>query len=61
MSGEGDPKAWMAKVRSDMLCIENNLAAKHVPWDAVAYHAQQAAEKALKAFRGPRRADGLYA
>jgi HEPN domain-containing protein len=33
-----------------LLNIENNLAAAHVPWDTVSFHAQQAAEKLLKAF-----------
>lgn len=33
----------------DLLDIENNLAANSVPWSVVGFHAQQAAEKALKA------------
>ncbi len=41
--------AWLAKARSDLLCIRNNLASDDVPTDAVCFHAQQAAEKALKA------------
>lgn len=32
-----------------LLCIRNNLAASEVPTDAVCFHAQQAAEKAIKA------------
>ncbi|MGQ0812328.1 MAG: HEPN domain-containing protein [Nitrospiraceae bacterium] len=32
-----------------MLNIENNLAAARVPWDTVCFHAQQCAEKYLKA------------
>ena len=30
--------------------IRNNIAASETPWDTVRYHAQQAAEKMLKAF-----------
>ncbi|MGA2983662.1 MAG: HEPN domain-containing protein [Terriglobia bacterium] len=40
----------MAKADNDLLNIENNLAAAHVPWDTVSFHAQQAAEKLLKAY-----------
>ncbi len=42
--------AWLAKARNDILTIENNIAGSRVPWDAVCFHAQQAAEKTLKAF-----------
>lgn len=31
--------AWLEKADSDLLCIENNLAATRVPWDAVVFHA----------------------
>ena len=41
--------AWLAKADSDLLNISNNMASERVPWDTVCYHAQQAAEKALKA------------
>lgn len=41
--------AWLEKADSDLLCIENNVAASRVPWDAVVLHAQQAGEKVLKA------------
>jgi len=41
---------WLAKVRSDLLAIAGCIAADETPWDAVTFHAQQAAEKALKAF-----------
>lgn len=41
--------AWLEKADSDLLCIENNIAASRVPWDAVVFHAQQAGEKVLKA------------
>jgi HEPN domain-containing protein len=38
------------KAENDLLNIENNLAAGRTPWDTVCFHAQQAAEKVLKAF-----------
>ena len=44
--------AWLEKADSDLLCIENNIAADRVPWDAVVFHAQQAGEKVLKALLG---------
>ena len=43
-------RAWLAKAGSDVLNIQNNLAAPQVPWDTVCYHAQQAVEKTFKAF-----------
>jgi HEPN domain-containing protein len=43
-------RAWVAKADSDLLNITNNLAAANVPWDTVCFHAQQVAEKMLKAF-----------
>ncbi len=57
MSSADDPQAWLAKARADILCIDNNLAAAQVPWDALAFHAQQAVEKALKARLVSRKAD----
>jgi HEPN domain-containing protein len=51
MSGlESNFSAWLRKAEHDLLNIENNLAAKEIPWDTVCFHAQQAAEKVLKAF-----------
>jgi HEPN domain-containing protein len=47
---ESNYKAWLAKAANDMLNIENNLSADNVPWDTVCFHAQQAAEKTIKAF-----------
>lgn len=44
-----EPAAWLAKADNDLLNIANNLAAADVPWDTVCFHAQQAAEKSLKA------------
>lgn len=47
---ESNYEAWLRKAEHDVLNIENNLAAKKVPWDTMCFHAQQAAEKTLKAF-----------
>jgi HEPN domain-containing protein len=47
---ETNCKAWLVKADNDLLNIENNLAATHVPWDTVSFHAQQVAEKLLRAF-----------
>ncbi len=43
-------KAWLTKAANDMLNIENNLAAENIPWDTICFHAQQAAEKTIKAY-----------
>lgn len=43
-------QAWLRKADNDLLNAENNLAATRAPWDTVCFHAQQAAEKVLKAF-----------
>ncbi|HQR13591.1 MAG TPA: HEPN domain-containing protein [Nitrospira sp.] len=48
-SPESNFEAWLRKAEHDLLNIENNLAAKDIPWDTVCFHAQQAAEKVLKA------------
>jgi HEPN domain-containing protein len=42
-------QTWVAKAEEDRLCIANNLAASSVPWSVICFHAQQAAEKYLKA------------
>ncbi|WHZ21913.1 MAG: hypothetical protein OJF47_001025 [Nitrospira sp.] len=42
--------SWLRKADHDLLNIQNNLAANEIPWDTVCFHAQQAAEKVLKAF-----------
>lgn len=47
---ESNYTAWLAKAENDFLNVENNLRASRVPWDTVCFHAQQAAEKLLKAF-----------
>ena len=54
MSNPDDPRTWVAKAENDLLNIRNNLAAEHVPWDTVCFHAQQMAEKMLKAFLASR-------
>jgi HEPN domain-containing protein len=41
---------WFRKAESDLLVIKNNLLATEVPIDACCFHAQQAAEKYLKAY-----------
>ena len=41
-------RAWVLKADHDWLNIENNLAAREIPWDTVGFHAQQCAEKYLK-------------
>ena len=50
MNNPDDPRTWIAKAENDLLSIRNNLSAQRVPWDVVCFHAQQAAEKMLKAF-----------
>jgi len=50
MSDPDNPFAWIAKAENDLLNIRNNLAQGTVPWDTICFHAQQAAEKMLKAF-----------
>lgn len=49
-SPESNFSAWLRKADHDLLNIENNLAAKEIPWDTVCFHAQQAAEKVMKPF-----------
>jgi len=49
-SVESNFSAWLRKADHDLLNIENNLIARDVPWDTVCFHAQQVAEKVLKAF-----------
>ena len=53
---ESNYAAWIEKAEHDLLAIDSILAAERVPWDVVCFHAQQVAEKLLKAFlvhRGP--------
>jgi len=49
LAAEADYLAWLAKANNDRLNIENNLKAEQTPWDTVCFHAQQCAEKTLKA------------
>ena len=41
---------WFQKAENDLLTIKNNLAAEITPVDTCCFHAQQVAEKYLKAF-----------
>lgn len=41
---------WFKKAESDLLVIKNNLLSKEIPVDACCFHAQQAAEKYMKAY-----------
>ena len=50
-------RAWVLKADHDWLNIENNLAAREIPWDTVGFHAQQCAEKYLKALLISRQID----
>ena len=47
---ESNTGAWVQKAENDLLAVDSMLAAERVPWDVVCYHAQQVAEKLLKAF-----------
>ena len=48
--GKTNFQAWLRKAEHDFLSIQNNISAEETPWDVVCFHAQQAAEKILKAF-----------
>jgi len=43
-------RAWLAKAEGDWLCVQNEVSAAQKPWDVIAFHCQQAAEKYLKSF-----------
>ena len=63
-ANESNWPSWVTKAEHDRLNVRNNLAAEEVPWDTLCFHAQQAAEKMLKAllvFHGvdPRRTHDL--
>lgn len=48
---EGEPSSvreWLERAEQDLLAIEGLVAADRVPWGAVGFHAEQAAEKFLK-------------
>lgn len=42
--------AWLEKAEHDRAAIRGILVVQPTPWDTVCFHAQQAAEKILKAF-----------
>ncbi len=42
-------REWLAKADSDFAVIELTINAPHPLWDAICFHAEQAAEKYLKA------------
>lgn len=50
-------RAWVLRAEHDLLNIENNLAAREIPWDTVGFHAQQCVEKYLKALLISRQID----
>lgn len=41
---------WFRKAENDLLVIKNNMASDEIPVDACCFHAQQAAEKYMKAY-----------
>jgi HEPN domain-containing protein len=43
-------RAWLQKAAHDITAINRVMVGTRVPWDIVCFHAQQAAEKVLKAF-----------
>jgi HEPN domain-containing protein len=49
LAGPTTAAAWAQKAEHDILDADNNIAAEQTPWDMVCFHAQQAAEKYLKA------------
>lgn len=43
-------RQWLAKAQNDLLNADNNLKSEVIPFDTICFHAQQAAEKLLKAY-----------
>lgn len=41
---------WFSKAENDLLVIKNNMASNEIPIDACCFHAQQSAEKYMKAY-----------
>lgn len=41
---------WFIKAENDLLTITNNFSSEQIPFDVCCFHAQQAAEKYLKAY-----------
>jgi HEPN domain-containing protein len=50
MNAHSDWSAWVEKADHDLKAIELLRTSDEAPWDIIVYHAQQAAEKYLKAF-----------
>src|SRR5437867_3515043 len=42
-------RSWLTKAEHDLIALERMMAAPGAPWDTVRFHAQQSAEKVLKA------------
>jgi HEPN domain-containing protein len=55
MSDPNDPQSWLKKAREDLRAIDALTTAD--VWGVMTFHAQQAAEKALKAILVSRQAD----
>jgi len=49
MNDRADTSAWLEKAQHDLVAVDALSAANDPPWDIVVFHAQQAAEKFLKA------------
>ena len=49
MSDPADVSAWVRKAEHDLLAVDAISTVDDPPWDIVVFHAQQAAEKLLKA------------
>ena len=63
---EASWRAWVEEAECDVLLVRNELTVDKAPWNLVCYHAQQAAEKYLKALivfhgREPRKIHDLIA
>ena len=50
MSKTPEANDWTRSAENDWLVIRNELLAAEKPWSMIAFHAEQAAEKYLKAF-----------
>ncbi|HZK75606.1 MAG TPA: HEPN domain-containing protein [Candidatus Kapabacteria bacterium] len=50
MSKTPEANDWIRSAENDWLVIRNELRAEEKPWSMIAFHAEQAAEKYLKAF-----------
>ena len=43
-------RSWLKKAEHDLIALQRIMAEPGAPWDIVCFHAQQSAEKVLKAF-----------